>query len=389
MKFNYFRKMLLMAAAALILGIRAVHGCTGFAVYAGADRIFYGMNFDYSDTDLIFSITGGGNPAVFEMGFNSGGGWSYTTGMNDLGFFCSDQEQYPLVHADRGKGPNELYVWDLHRHALSKFSRVGQIPEYLSDKRLVHPQTWASCHVLAADESGQACIVEVGDADDVVIPMDKRYMVMTNFRNADFPGVPVDRVTGAGADRYKTACRYIEGRFDEFDFDDGIELLGLTAQGSTQCSMLFLPLKKEVYVMLKRNFDQIWRLSIPGGFIETYQGFGGHARMPLGSSSIRASELQSAASRTGGAGGGTSLRQNHPNPFVRRTTIEHTLGAPCEVRLTVADLHGRKLETLAEGSQTAGAHRAEWDATGFAGGIYFYRLEAGGRTETRKMILLK
>jgi hypothetical protein len=50
---------------------------------------------------------------------------------------------------------------------------------------------------------------------------------------------------------------------------------------------------------------------------------------------------------------------------------------------------GRKIETLAEGMMPAGEHQAIWDAIGQSSGIYFYRIKAGDKIETKKMVLLK
>ena len=58
-------------------------------------------------------------------------------------------------------------------------------------------------------------------------------------------------------------------------------------------------------------------------------------------------------------------------------------------RVTVLDVLGREVAVLADGVQPAGRHALRWDATGQASGIYLYRLEAGGITTTRRMMLVK
>jgi hypothetical protein len=88
------------------------------------------------------------------------------------------------------------------------------------------------------------------------------------------------------------------------------------------------------------------------------------------------------------------LYQNHPNPFNPVTLISFELLQAGTVRLDVFDTAGRLVATLAEGPFSAGPHSVEWDGrddagSGIASGIYFYRLEAGGETFTRKMLLLK
>jgi hypothetical protein len=89
-----------------------------------------------------------------------------------------------------------------------------------------------------------------------------------------------------------------------------------------------------------------------------------------------------------------ALAQNHPNPFNPKTTISFALPSAGTVRLAVFDVSGRRVTTLLDGAQPAGAHHVVWDgrdATGasLSSGVYFYRLEAAGARFERKMLLLK
>jgi len=83
------------------------------------------------------------------------------------------------------------------------------------------------------------------------------------------------------------------------------------------------------------------------------------------------------------------LEQNHPNPFNPTTMFAFTLPEAGHATLTVYNVTGQKVATLADGNYAPGVHYAEWDATDFASGVYFYRLQAGEFMETRKMVLLK
>ncbi|MDX2474975.1 MAG: choice-of-anchor D domain-containing protein, partial [Candidatus Krumholzibacteria bacterium] len=91
----------------------------------------------------------------------------------------------------------------------------------------------------------------------------------------------------------------------------------------------------------------------------------------------------------------TRLLPNVPNPFNPRTEIRFELAAPAQVTLVVFDLSGRVVRTLIAGdSLPAASHVREWrgeDDGGrtVASGVYFYRLEAGGFGETRRMVLMK
>jgi len=84
-----------------------------------------------------------------------------------------------------------------------------------------------------------------------------------------------------------------------------------------------------------------------------------------------------------------ALWQNYPNPFNPVTTIRFDLARPGPVRLTVYDLAGRAVRTLADGFRPAGTYEVRFDATGLPSGIYLYRLEGEGFAQTRRLTLLK
>ncbi len=84
-----------------------------------------------------------------------------------------------------------------------------------------------------------------------------------------------------------------------------------------------------------------------------------------------------------------ALRQNYPNPFNPSTTIVYTLPSRSYVKLSVYDQLGRELRTLVAQEQDAGEHSIRFDASRLSSGVYFYRLNAGTFTATRRMLLLK
>ncbi len=95
----------------------------------------------------------------------------------------------------------------------------------------------------------------------------------------------------------------------------------------------------------------------------------------------------------GGPGAG-GLRPSGPNPFRGATTLRFELGAPESVRLTVHDLHGRRVRSLLAGRREAGTHSARWDGRDEAGrplpaGTYLCRLEAGARCSGCKVVLAR
>ncbi|MCX6832002.1 MAG: T9SS type A sorting domain-containing protein [candidate division Zixibacteria bacterium] len=88
------------------------------------------------------------------------------------------------------------------------------------------------------------------------------------------------------------------------------------------------------------------------------------------------------------------LQQNFPNPFNPETVISYTLQHVGQVSVAVYNLLGRQIATLVDERQNAGTYSIIWDGRDHDGrpvasGVYFYRLNAGDITQTKKMILLK
>ena len=89
-----------------------------------------------------------------------------------------------------------------------------------------------------------------------------------------------------------------------------------------------------------------------------------------------------------------ALGQNHPNPFNPKTTIGFALPAASRVALDIYSASGQHVARLLDGYLPAGMQQVVWNGTDDAGrsvgsGVYFYRLQAGTWTETKKMMLLK
>lgn len=85
--------------------------------------------------------------------------------------------------------------------------------------------------------------------------------------------------------------------------------------------------------------------------------------------------------------GAVSLAQNRPNPAKGSTEIAFSLPKAEQVRLAVYDAQGRLVRTLAEGNHAAGTHQVS--VSSLESGVYFYRLEAGGTSFTRRMVVAK
>jgi hypothetical protein len=84
-----------------------------------------------------------------------------------------------------------------------------------------------------------------------------------------------------------------------------------------------------------------------------------------------------------------SLSQNYPNPFNPSTTIKFSLGHSGFTTLKIFDLMGREIETLVSKYLSSGEHAFQWNAGNYPTSVYFYKLQAGKYTETKKLLLLK
>ena len=84
-----------------------------------------------------------------------------------------------------------------------------------------------------------------------------------------------------------------------------------------------------------------------------------------------------------------ALRQNYPNPFNPATSFQFSI-AHCQLTiLKVYDALGREVATLVNEVKQPGVYTVPWDAGGVAGGVYFYRLQAGSYVEVKRLVLLR
>lgn len=84
-----------------------------------------------------------------------------------------------------------------------------------------------------------------------------------------------------------------------------------------------------------------------------------------------------------------ALYQNYPNPFNPSTEIKFALQNDSEVRLSVYNLKGEMVQDLKNERMVKGVHTVRFDASSLNSGVYFYKLQVGGRAETKKMVLTK
>jgi hypothetical protein len=84
-----------------------------------------------------------------------------------------------------------------------------------------------------------------------------------------------------------------------------------------------------------------------------------------------------------------SLSQNYPNPFNPMTTIRYSLPKKSQVKILIFDILGKKVKTILDEYKSAGHHQVTFNAGSLTSGVYFYKIEADGFTEIKKMVLMK
>jgi len=83
------------------------------------------------------------------------------------------------------------------------------------------------------------------------------------------------------------------------------------------------------------------------------------------------------------------LEQNYPNPFNPSTKIKYSIPASGIVSIKVFDVLGNEVESLVNEEKPAGSHEVIFSAGSYTSGVYFYKLQAGGIVEIKKMVILK
>ncbi len=83
------------------------------------------------------------------------------------------------------------------------------------------------------------------------------------------------------------------------------------------------------------------------------------------------------------------LYQNYPNPFNPVTTVKYDIAKDVKVKITMYDLLGREVSVPVNEFKKAGSYSLNFNGSGLASGVYFYKIEAGSFVESKKMMLVK
>lgn len=270
----------------------SAYASTSFAVYS--DKILYGMNFDFPETDMNFIVSEENNIKTFSMVYYQTKSYVPTVALNEKGLFTSWQMQYPVEPGKIKLGKDEMYIYDMG-NLIRNADSVDGVLKSVENKRLIH-QDNITLHELFADIKGNALIAEVGKDKNEYVPIDGNFIVMADFKNSDFRNVAYDKINGKGADRYQKVYKYILDNKQSFNIDKAFEGLKIATQedGSyrTQCSMVFDPAEKNVYISLDQDFNKLWKVSISDNTLETYKGFDKNVKINIPKNGVAAEYMK-------------------------------------------------------------------------------------------------
>ena len=266
--------------------------CTSFAVYA--EKTLYAMNFDFPDVELMFRLSTTHHQQIFYLCVKGGGVFHETTGMNAGGLFAASQILVAPFEINPQPGDTPVNPREVFYNALSSVSSIDEVLTILGNRRLGY-RTDRKGHYLYADRYGAACVLEPTTDGNAIYRATRPFIIMTNrpvHRDMDRAA---DHLARLGLDRYQTAQRIIQERFGTFDVEDAFGILQQTqlwkGRFKTLVSMVFDPHAKEVYLALRRDFGQIWRVCMQGHVVETYSGFGRYRQDEMGEDGITVSQL--------------------------------------------------------------------------------------------------
>ncbi len=269
--------------------------CTSFVDYRGGTA-FYGMNFDwYPEQEILFRIeTDSEGGPVFTMSFIADGNPVPTVGFTENGRFSTMQ----VIDAPwTGPSPDSdnplifipFYALVYHCATVADIQDMaGAAPFRQYDD--------PPLHVLVADATGSASIIEVGESGNRVLDLvGGGVLVMTNFSNCAWQGVDPEEVQGAGADRYRTAHEALAAFTGEMGPADGMAVLeaavNTVAAHPTRASMVFDPSGGRVYLAVAGDFENLWSLDLTTREISAWPESRGGNPITVDSTGVTASYL--------------------------------------------------------------------------------------------------
>jgi hypothetical protein len=268
--------------------------CTSFAVYS-QEKAIYGMNFDAAEIDLKLKVNSYNDMNIFYFSGLLDNKYRDIAGFNSEGLFVCTQAVEYSPGFKSSCDENDWFAFDIFDEALKKTRRTSEFFEILNKRVISYPRNPLfpdlGLHTIIADKTGDAFILEEGDDTNIVSPIHNDFIIMTNFPNGDFKETNYNKVYGIGADRYICAHEYIHNNIHSFGINEAFEVLSKTSQKNTLCSIVYEPLKNEIYISLKKDFSKKWKVSIIEKTIQSLDGFLSNNKIQLTNEEIFVKDL--------------------------------------------------------------------------------------------------
>ena len=271
--------------------------CSSFVIYPDTNRILYGMNFDYPETEIKFEIKTKDSLKIFDLSFLKFGYFYSTVGMNSNGFFSSCQMLYPELKEYSPPEDTETTIGNLYYESIFTSDNVHSLLNSIkqSRRKIVH-NNGSTLHNIFADKFGNAAVFEISDSFPIITYAKDNFLVMTNFPNRLSLNNTKSNEDGIGSKRYKIATQIITDNYNSFGIEEGLQLLKEISQTEgeykTLCSMLFDPVTLEIFVIIDHNFEKIWRVDLNKEVITSYRGFDEKIVLPFQNKGILGSDLE-------------------------------------------------------------------------------------------------
>ena len=233
--------------------------CTSFAVYSQQKPV-YGMNFDTDDIDLKLKVNSYKDKNLFYFSGFAGNKYRDIAGFNSEGLFiCTQAVDYgPGFKA--GCDENDWFAFDVFDEALKETKKASEFFEILNKRVIAYPRNPLypdlGLHTIIADKTGDAFILEEGSNTNAVSPIYNDFIVMTNFPNGKFKETNYKEVHGIGS-----------------GIKEAFEVLNKTSQENTLCTIVYEPLKNEIYISFKKDLSKKWKISLMDKTIQSLDGF--------------------------------------------------------------------------------------------------------------------
>ena len=321
--------------------IRIVEALNGTVLWAGENAKKSGL-----DLPVVADIDRDGHAEVVVVGSYDRWAPKEYTGLSVFGL---DTGVCPWVGARR--------IWNQHTYHITNINEDGAVPQFEENSWQAHNTYRCQEPFVVARDGGMLSL----DAPSDTVFVDSNYAVMATVVNMS------------------NVCLTFNVVATIDEYGDTVQVSGLAPDSSIQVTFkdwLVPSADSATYTMtvctrVVNDADSTNDCAQKSIF----------AYNPVG--------MEEQGSRLNVEGLTFQLLQNEPNPFGGRTVIGYSLPAAGAVALEVYDITGRLIKTLVDGHHEPGLYQVRWDTKNQASGIYFCRLNVGGFTDTKKMVLLR